>query len=88
MPNFLLIFLDDMEYGNLTFTGATGFNTPNFEKLANKGMLYTHFYTPQAVYSISRSGLLTCCYPNRIGIIRVRTSWNREECKIFIKKLF
>jgi arylsulfatase A-like enzyme len=67
-PNFVLIYLDDMGYGDLTLTGAAGFRTPNIDKMAGNGIFFTHFYAPQAVCSASRAGLLTGCYPNRIGI--------------------
>lgn len=67
LPNIILIYLDDMGYGDLSLTGATGYTTPNLDKIAGNGMFFTHFYSPQAVCSASRAGLLTGCYPNRIG---------------------
>ena len=68
LPNIILIYLDDMGYGDLTLTGATGYRTPNLDKIAANGMFFSHYYSPQAVCSASRAGLLTGCYPNRIGI--------------------
>lgn len=68
LPNIILIYLDDMGYGDLSITGAAGYQTPNLDKMAGNGMFFTHFYSPQAVSSASRAGLLTGCYPNRIGI--------------------
>jgi arylsulfatase A-like enzyme len=65
--NFVLIYLDDMGYGDLSLTGSTGFKTPNLDKMASEGIFFTHFYSPQAVCSASRAGLLTGCYPNRVG---------------------
>lgn len=65
--NFVLIYLDDMGYGDLSLTGATGYKTPNLDRMASEGILFTHFYSPQAVCSASRVGLLTGCYPNRVG---------------------
>ncbi|QGY47927.1 sulfatase-like hydrolase/transferase [Maribellus comscasis] len=67
-PNIVLIYLDDMGYGDLTLTGATDYSTPNLDKIASHGMFFSHYYSPQAVCSASRAGLLTGCYPNRIGI--------------------
>ena len=67
-PNIVLIFLDDMGYGDLGVTGALQYQTPNIDKLAGEGMRFTNFETVQAVCSASRAGLLTGCYPNRIGI--------------------
>lgn len=66
--NFVLIYLDDMGYGDLTLTGAAGYQTPNIDKLAREGIFFTRYYSPQAVCSASRAGLLTGCYPNRVGI--------------------
>ena len=66
-PNIVIIFLDDMGYGDLSITGAKGYKTPNIDQLANEGVLCTQFYAAQAVSTASRAGLLTGCYPNRIG---------------------
>ncbi len=66
-PNVVIILLDDMGYGDLTVTGASGYKTPNIDRLCVEGMRFTHYYSPQAVSSASRAGLLTGCYPNRIG---------------------
>lgn len=65
--NFVIIHLDDMGYGDLSVTGATGYRTPNIDRLCTEGMRFTNFYSAQAVSSASRAGLLTGCYPNRIG---------------------
>lgn len=65
--NFVVIHLDDMGYGDLSQTGAIGYTTPNIDRLAKKGVIFTHYYSPQAVCSASRAGLLTGCYPNRVG---------------------
>lgn len=67
-PNFVLVFIDDMGYGDIGVYGATGFETPNLDKMAAEGMRFTNFYSAQPVCSASRAGLLTGCYPNRIGI--------------------
>lgn len=67
-PNFVLIFIDDMGYGDASCFGATGYTTPNIDKLAARGMRFTNFYSAQPVCSASRAALLTGCYPNRIGI--------------------
>jgi len=66
-PNVVIVFLDDMGYGDLSVTGATGYKTPNLDRLCAEGMRFTNFYSAQAVSSASRAGLLTGCYPNRIG---------------------
>lgn len=67
-PNVIVIFIDDEGYGDVGCYGATGFETPNIDKMATKGMRFTNFYAAQPVCSASRAGLMTGCYPNRIGI--------------------
>ncbi len=67
-PNIILIFLDDMGNGDLGITGALQYQTPAIDKMAREGMRFTNFLSAQAVCSASRAGLLTGCYPNRIGI--------------------
>lgn len=67
-PNVIVIYLDDMGYGDLGITGATGYSTPHIDRMAKEGALLTHYYAPQAVCSASRMALLTGCYPNRVGI--------------------
>lgn len=68
LPNVVIIFTDDQGYGDIGSFGATGFETPNLDKMASEGMRFTNFYSAQPVCSASRAGLLTGCYPNRIGI--------------------
>ena len=68
LPNIVLIYADDLGYGDLGTYGATGFSTPNLNKLAVEGMRFTNFEVAQAVCSASRAAIMTGCYPNRIGI--------------------
>jgi arylsulfatase A-like enzyme len=74
-PNIVLILMDDMGYGDIGRTGANQYDTPNLNRLANQGMQFTWYYCPQAVSSASRAGLLTGCYPNRIGIAGALMPW-------------
>jgi arylsulfatase len=74
-PNIVLLFADDMGYGDLGCYGATGYDTPNLDRLAGEGARFTNFYSVQAVCSASRAGLLTGCYPNRIGISGALMPW-------------
>ena len=68
-PNFVIVFADDLGYGDLGCYGARGYRTPNLDRLAAQGTRFTSFYVAQAVCSASRAALLTGCYPNRIGIL-------------------
>ncbi|WP_020603591.1 sulfatase family protein [Spirosoma spitsbergense] len=67
-PNVVLIFMDDMGYGDLGCYGATQYQTPNLDRMASEGIRFTNFLSAQAVCSASRAALLTGCYPNRVGI--------------------
>ncbi len=67
-PNVILIFMDDMGYGDMSAYGALQYQTPNLDRLAADGVRFTNFVTAQPVCSASRAALLTGCYPNRIGI--------------------
>ncbi len=67
-PNIIVIFMDDMGYGDLSSYGANGYQTPNLDRMASEGIRFTNFLAAQAVCSASRAALLTGCYPNRIGI--------------------
>ena len=77
-PNIVLILMDDLGYGDIGRTGANQYDTPNLDRLANQGMQFTWYYTPQAVCSASRAGLLTGCYPNRIGISGALMPWAKN----------
>ena len=65
--NIVLINLDDVGYGDFSFNGAYGYTTPNIDKMAAEGIHFTHFLVGQPISGASRAGLLTGCYPNRIG---------------------
>jgi arylsulfatase A-like enzyme len=67
-PNIVIIFCDDLGYGDLGVYGAKGYATPKLDRMAAEGIRLTRFYVAQAVCSASRAALLTGCYPNRIGI--------------------
>ncbi len=84
LPNVVIIFIDDEGYGDVGSYGATGFRTPNLDKMASEGMRFTNFYSASSVCSPSRASLLTGCYPPRVGIPHVlfpaaKTGLNSEE---------
>jgi arylsulfatase A-like enzyme len=68
-PNVVIVFADDLGYGDLGCYGARGYSTPNLDRLAREGVRFTDFYAAQPVCSASRVALLTGCYPNRLGIL-------------------
>lgn len=73
--NFVIIFADDLGYADVGCYGAKGFETPNLDEMAARGVRFTDFYVPQAVCSASRAALLTGCYPNRVSILHALMPW-------------
>ena len=64
-PNIVVIYLDDLGYGDVGFNGATEIKTPNFDKLANAGVRFTNGFASSATCTPSRYALLTGVYPWR-----------------------
>ncbi|TXF88048.1 arylsulfatase [Neolewinella aurantiaca] len=58
-PNIIYILADDLGYGDLSCYGQTRFSTPNIDRLAANGMLFTQHYSGATVCAPSRSALLT-----------------------------
>jgi arylsulfatase A len=68
LPNFIVVFCDDMGYADIGPFGAQGYETPNLDRLANEGMKFTDFYVGRSFCSPSRAALMTGCIPTRVGI--------------------
>lgn len=66
-PNFVLIYIDDMGYGDIGPYGSTLNRTPNLDRMAAEGMKLTSFYAAP-VCSASRAQLLTGCYAPRVSV--------------------
>lgn len=67
-PNFIVVFCDDMGYGDIGPFGATGYDTPNLHAMAKAGMVLTDFHVAQSFCSPSRAALLTGRYPYEVGV--------------------
>jgi len=67
-PNLLLILVDDLGYGDLSCYGAKDLHTPNIDRLAARGMRFTHFYANCTVCSPTRASLLSGRYPDAVGV--------------------
>jgi len=66
-PNVVIIFIDDMGYGDIGPFGATKQKTPSLDRMAREGMKFTSFYAAP-VCSVSRAQLLTGCYGARVSV--------------------
>ena len=67
-PNYIVIFVDDMGYGDLGVYGNPTISTPHLNKMANEGQKWTQFYSAASVCTPSRAALLTGRLPIRSGM--------------------
>ena len=68
--NVVIIFADDLGYGDLGCYGHPQFETPHIDRLASEGIRLTNFYVPVPYCAPSRASLLTGRYPFRHGLVR------------------
>jgi len=69
-PNVIVIFADDLGYGDLACYGHPDFQTPHLDRMAAEGVRLTDFYVPVPYCAPSRGTLLTGRYPWRHGVVR------------------
>ena len=67
-PNVIIIFCDDLGYGDIGPFGQKNYATPNLDRMAAEGRKFTNFHVSSAVCSASRAALLTGCSHKRVGI--------------------
>ena len=65
-PNFIIVFCDDLGYGDIGPFGSKVHATPVLDRMAQEGMRLTDFYSSCSVCTPSRASLLTGCYPRRV----------------------
>ncbi|MDC1144583.1 sulfatase [Porticoccaceae bacterium] len=67
-PNIVILFTDDMGYGDLSSYGHPSIQTPQLDQLASEGQRWTNFYAASAVCSPSRGALMTGKLPVTSGL--------------------
>ncbi len=67
-PNFIVIFCDDLGYGDTGCYGSEKNRTPKIDRMASEGMRFTSFYSSSPVCTPSRASLMTGCYAQRVGM--------------------
>lgn len=73
-PNIVFILIDDMGWKDVGFMGSEYYETPNIDRLANQGMIYTQAYANAANCAPTRSSLLSGQYSPRHGVFTVGNS--------------
>jgi arylsulfatase A-like enzyme len=90
-PNVLFILVDDLGYADLSIMGSKYYETPNIDKIADAGTIFTNGYAACTVCSPSRASLMTGQYPARHGITQFEGKRNSgqawKERKRFTKLL-
>ena len=81
-PNILIIYVDDLGYGDTAVYGHSVVKTPNIDRLAEEGIRFTQFYAPSALCSPSRAGLLTGRTPYRTGV----ESWIPDNSDVYLAR--
>lgn len=69
-PNFILIYVDDLGYGDVGPTGGRTIRTPHLDRMAKQGAVLTDYYAPANLCTPSRAGVLTGRYPIRTGLAK------------------
>ena len=67
-PNIVIMFIDDMGYGDIGPFGNKVNKTPNLDRMAEEGIKLTQFYVANTACTPSRAALLTGTYAHRIGM--------------------
>ncbi len=75
-PNIIIIYADDLGYGDVSSYKRGTLNTPNIDKIANQGSRFTNGYSSSATCSPSRYALLTGTYPWRNKRAKILTGAN------------
>ena len=74
--NIIVIYCDNLGYGDIEPFGSTLHRTPNLNRMAKEGRKFTHFCVTAGVCTPSRASIMTGCYPQRVGMhLNPRDGW-------------
>lgn len=76
-PNFIVIFCDNLGYGDIEPFGSTVNRTPCLNRMAREGRKFTHFCVTAGVCTPSRASIMTGCYSQRVGM-----HWNPRDGQV------
>lgn len=78
-PNFLFVLVDDWGWSDVAYNGSTFYQTPNIDRLASQGMVFTDGYAAAPLCSATRAGIMSGQYPGRVHITGAFTYGRRPE---------
>lgn len=78
-PNVLIVLADDLGFGDLGCTGNTQIHTPNLDRMAEQGTLFTSFYVASPTCSPSRAAFMTGRFPSELGVVRPLKNPKKRE---------
>mgnify|MGYP001328961047 FL=1 len=89
-PNVIIIYADDLGYGDVSSYGLGTLQTPNIDKIANDGIRFTNGYASSATCSPSRYALMTGTYPWRNKNAKILTGANLiiDTTEMTLPKMF
>ena len=87
-PNILVIMADDIGYWNISAynRGMMGYRTPNIDRIANEGAIFTDYYGQQSC-TAGRAAFITGQSPMRTGLLKVGFPVLKKDCRTRTQRL-
>ena len=85
-PNFIIIYCDDLGYGDIGPYGNKVHRTPNLDRMATEGVVFTDFYVTSGVCTPSRSSLMTGSYAQRVDMHVNARPWGSTGRQVLFPK--